>query len=92
MLTEKLNYPDIIVKSQWYSRPGKTFFTWQEETWANLWAAEDSILGPLAASGLQDPALASSHLTPIHRTREIKAMASEQTLQASPRPPPSSWN
>lgn len=54
MLTEKLNYPDIIVKSQWYLCPGRTFFTWQKATWAKLWATEDSILGPHAALDLQD--------------------------------------
>lgn len=37
VLTEKLNYPDIIVKSQWYLCPGKTFFIWQAVTWAKLW-------------------------------------------------------
>lgn len=58
MLTEKLNYPDIIVKSQWHSRLGEIFFTWQEATWAKLWAAEGSILGPHVALDLQDSALA----------------------------------
>lgn len=73
MLTEKLNYLDTIVKNQWYLCPGKTVSIWQDITWAKLWAAEGSILGPHAALGLQDPALT----TPCpHRVREATVSAS----------------
>lgn len=60
VLTEKLNYPDIIVKSQWYLCPGKTVFIWQEATWAKLWAAEGSVPGPQCSPGPPGPCLDNS--------------------------------